>query len=302
MKKRDVTIVGGGIAGLTAAFFAARENLITTVIDNQGVSGGALINVDSIQNFPGFPDGVSGYELGPMVAGQASTSGAEFIFGSVAEIRQSEEGWELSGDFGTVVTVNLVVATGSQPTRLGISNEEQLYGHGIAYCATCDGDFFRDEDVLIAGGGDAALDEALVLAKIVKSVTIIHHGDSPTGSKATLARVQALPNVRMRTNSEIVKLNGDDVLVGASVRDEQGSVQELDCTGLFVYVGSDPQTNLLHDFCELDVSGHVAVDGHMATGVAGLYAVGDIRQKSSGLLLGSAADGMTAARAIVAKN
>jgi len=302
MKKRDVTIVGGGIAGLTAAFFAARENLITTVIDNQGVSGGALINVDSIQNFPGFPDGVSGYELGPMVAGQASASGAEFIFGSVVEIRQSEEGWELSGDFGTVVTVNLVVATGSQPTRLGISNEEQLYGHGISYCATCDGDFFRDEDVLIAGGGDAALDEALVLAEIVKSVTIIHHGDSPTGSKATLARVQALPNVRMRTNSEIVKLNGDDVLVGAMVRDGQGSIQKLDCTGLFVYVGSDPRTNLLHDFCELDVSGHVAVDGHMATGVAGLYAVGDIRQKSSGLLLGSAADGMTAARAIVAKN
>jgi len=302
MKKCDVTIVGGGIAGLTAAFFAARENLITTVIDNQGVSGGALINVDSIQNFPGFPDGVSGYELGPMVAGQASASGAEFIFGSVVEIRQSEEGWELSGDFGTVVTVNLVVATGSQPTRLGISNEEQLYGHGISYCATCDGDFFRDEDVLIAGGGDAALDEALVLAEIVKSVTIIHHGDSPTGSKATLARVQALPNVRMRTNSEIVKLNGDDVLVGAMVRDGQGSIQKLDCTGLFVYVGSDPRTNLLHDFCELDVSGHVAVDGHMATGVAGLYAVGDIRQKSSGLLLGSAADGMTAARAIVAKN
>ena len=302
MEARDVTIVGGGIAGLTAAFFAARENLITTVIDDQGVSGGSLINVDSIQNFPGFPDGISGYELGPIVAGQASASGAEFVFGSVVTISQCEIGWELSGDFGNMVTSNLVVATGSQPARLGISNEEQLYGHGISYCATCDGDFFRDEDVLIAGGGDAALDETLVLAEIVNSVTIIHHGDSPTGSKATLARVQALPNVRMLANSEIVKLNGDDVLIGASVRDELGSVRELDCTGLFVYVGSDPQTNLVQDFCELDVSGHVAVDGHMATGVAGLYAVGDIRQKSSGLLLGSAADGMTAARAIVAKN
>jgi len=302
MNKRDVTIVGGGIAGLTAAFFAARENLTTTIIDNQGVSGGVLINVDSIQNFPGFPDGISGYELGPMIAGQASASGAEFVFGSVMDIHQCEDGWELSGDFGSVVSTNLVVATGSQPARLGVSNEEQLYGHGISYCATCDGDFFRDEDVLIAGGGDAALDEALVLAEIVNSLTIVHHGDSPTGSKATLARVQVLPNVGMLTNSEIVGLNGDDVLIGASVRDEHGSIQDLDCTGLFVYVGSNPQTNLLQDWCELDALGHVAVDDYMSTGVVGLYAVGDIRQRSSGLLLGSAADGMTAARAIVARN
>lgn len=302
MDKRDVTIVGGGIAGLTAAFFAARENLVTTVIDNQGASGGVLINVDDIQNFPGFPDGVSGYELGPMIASQAATSGAEFMFGSVMNINQLEDGWQLSGDFGTVATVNLVVATGSQPTRLGISREEQLYGHGISYCATCDGDFFRDEDVLIAGGGDAALDEALVLAEIVKSVTIVHHGNFPTGSKATLARVRALSNVHMRANSEVVKLNGDGELAGALVRDEQGSIQELDCTGLFVYVGSDPQTNLLKSFCDLDASGHVAVDGNMATKTPGLYAVGDIRQRSSGLLLGSAADGMTVARAIVVKN
>ena len=302
MDKRDVTIVGGGIAGLTAAFFAARENLVTTVIDNQGASGGVLINVDDIQNFPGFPDGVSGYELGPMIASQAATSGAEFMFGSVMNINQLEDGWQLSGDFGTVATANLVVATGSQPTRLGISREEQLYGHGISYCATCDGDFFRDEDVLIAGGGDAALDEALVLAEIVKSVTIVHHGNFPTGSKATLARVRALSNVHMRANSEVVKLNGDGELTGALVRDKQGSIQELDCTGLFVYVGSDPQTNLLKNFCDLDASGHVAVDGNMATKTPGLYAVGDIRQRSSGLLLGSAADGMTVARAIVVKN
>ena len=302
MDKRDVTIVGGGIAGLTAAFFAARENLVTTVIDNQGASGGVLINVDDIQNFPGFPDGVSGYELGPMIASQAATSGAEFMFGSVMDINQLEDGWQLSGDFGTVATANLVVATGSQPTRLGISREEQLYGHGISHCATCDGDFFRDEDVLIAGGGDAALDEALVLSEIVKSVTIIHHGNFPTGSKATLARVRALSNVHMCANSEVVKLNGDGELAGALVRDVQGSIQELDCTGLFVYVGSDPQTNLLKNFCDLDASGHVAVDGNMATKTPGLYAVGDIRQRSSGLLLGSAADGMTVARAIVVKN
>lgn len=302
MKKRDVTIVGGGVAGLTAAFFAARENLITTVIDNQGASGGVLINVDNIQNFPGFPDGVRGYELGPTIANQAAASGAEFMFGSVAEIRQSEQTWEVSGDFGTVMTSNLVIATGSHPKLLGISNEEQLYGHGISYCATCDADFFRDEDVVIAGGGDAALDEALVLAEIVKSVTIVHHRDLPNGSKTTLAQVQALENVRILANSEVVKLLGDDVLAGASIRDKLGLIEEVKCTGLFVYVGSEPQTNLLQGFCELDASGHVAVDVQMATGITGLYAVGDIRQRSSGLLLGSAADGMAAARAIAAEN
>ena len=301
MKKRDVTIVGGGIAGLTTAFFAARENLITTLIDNQGASGGVLINVESIQNFPGFPDGVSGYELGPTIANQAVASGAEFMFGSVTEIRQSASAWELFGDFDTVLTSNLVVATGSQPKRLSISKEEELYGHGISYCATCDGDFFRDEDVVIAGGGDAALDEALVLAEIVKSATIIHHGDSPTGSKATLDRVQKLGNVRLLANSEVIKLLGDDALSGVSIRDERGSIDELKCTGLFVYVGSEPQTHLLQDFCGLDASGHVAVNRQMATSVTGLYAVGDIRQRSSGLLLGSAADGMAAARAIAAK-
>ena len=292
----DVVIVGGGIAGLTAGIFASRAGLNATLIDNQGASGGVLINVDSVQNFPGFPDGITGFELGPAVAAQAMTAGTNLQFGTVNNISACESGnWQLDGDFGILETGNVIIATGSQPRKLGISGEEKFHGHGVSYCATCDGDFFRDEHVVIAGGGDAALDEALVLSNMVASIAIIHRGEKPTGSVVTLEKVRNCPNITFQPNAEVSELIGESEIQSVRFQVDGGRSELIDATGIFVYVGVDPQTGILDGLGEVDPQGHVRVDLNMCVGQKGLYAVGDIRQGTTGMLLGSAADGMTAA-------
>ncbi len=292
----DVVIVGGGIAGLTAGIFASRAGLNATLIDNQGASGGVLINVDSVQNFPGFPDGITGFELGPAVAAQAMTAGTNLQFGTVNSISACESGnWQLDGDFGILKTRNVIIATGSQPRKLGISGEEKFHGHGVSYCATCDGDFFRDEHVVIAGGGDAALDEALVLSNMVASIAIIHRGERPTGSVVTLEKVRNCPNITFQPNAEVSELIGESEIQSVRFQVDGGRSELIDASGIFVYVGVDPQTGILDGLGEVDPQGHVRVDLNMCVGQKGLYAVGDIRQGTTGMLLGSAADGMTAA-------
>jgi thioredoxin reductase (NADPH) len=292
----DVVIVGGGIAGLTAGIFASRAGLNATLIDNQGASGGVLINVDSVQNFPGFPDGITGFELGPAVAAQAMTAGTNLQFGTVNSISSCESGnWQLDGDFGILKTGNVIIATGSQPRKLSISGEEKFHGHGVSYCATCDGDFFRDEHVVIAGGGDAALDEALVLSNMVASIAIIHRGERPTGSVVTLEKVRNCPNITFQPNAEVSELIGESEIQSVRFQVDGGRSELIDATGIFVYVGVDPQTGILDGLGEVDPQGHVRVDLNMCVGQKGLYAVGDIRQGTTGMLLGSAADGMTAA-------
>jgi thioredoxin reductase (NADPH) len=292
----DVVIVGGGIAGLTAGIFASRAGLNATLIDNQGASGGVLINVDSVQNFPGFPDGITGFELGPAVAAQAMTAGTNLQFGTVNSISACESGnWQLDGDFGILKTRNVIIATGSQPRKLSISGEEKFHGHGVSYCATCDGDFFRDEHVVIAGGGDAALDEALVLSNMVASIAIIHRGERPTGSVVTLEKVRNCPNITFQPNAEVSELIGESEIQSVRFQVDGGRSELIDATGIFVYVGVDPQTGILDGLGEVDPQGHVRVDLNMCVGQKGLYAVGDIRQGTTGMLLGSAADGMTAA-------
>ena len=292
----DLVIVGGGIAGLTAGIFASRAGLNATLIDNQGASGGVLINVDSVQNFPGFPDGITGFELGPAVAAQAMTAGTNLQFGTVDSISACESGdWQLDGDFGVLETENVIIATGSRPRKLGISGEEKFHGHGVSYCATCDGDFFRNEKVVIAGGGDAALDEALVLSDIVDSIAIIHRGEKPTGSVVTLEKVRNCPNITFQPNAEVSELIGESEIQSVRFHVDGGQSELIDASGIFVYVGVDPQTGILDELGEVDPQGHVRVDLNMCVGQKGLYAVGDIRQGTTGMLLGSAADGMTAA-------
>lgn len=294
----DLAIVGGGAAGLTAGMYAARARLSATLFDRQG-PGGQLINIARVENFPGFPKGVAGFELGPLLSEQALEAGLGIEFGEVTSLRRDGGDWLLETHLGDVRAGAVIVATGSSLAPLGAPGEERLVGRGVSYCATCDGEFFRGRDVAVVGGGDSALDEALHLSEIAGSVTVIHRRAEFRGARITQERLLAKSNVRVLWSHTVSELEGDDALEAIVVeRAPDGARQRLEVEGLFVYVGLAPHTQLLAGLVALDGGGHVPVDIEMATELPGLYAAGDIRQRSARQLVSAAGDGATAAIAV----
>lgn len=290
----DLAIVGGGLAGLTAGLIAARAGLDVTLFERMG-PGGQLLNVDREENYPGFPAGVTGYELGPAALEQATAAGMKIEYGEVRTLALEGARWILDTDVGAVAAAAVIVATGSELAKLGLAGEEELHGRGISYCATCDAEFFRDQDVVVAGGGDSALDETLVLAPIARAVTLVTRGEL-SGAASTTQRVRALGNVQICTNFEVTELHAGDGLEGVSVTSTDGGPPErLEVSGLFVYVGLDANTSLLDGLVPLDAAGHVEVDAMMATSQPGLFVAGDLRANSVRLVVSSAGDGATAA-------
>lgn len=290
----DLAIVGGGFAGLTAGLIAARAGLDVTLFDRMG-PGGQLLNVDRVENYPGFPVGVAGYELGPAALEQATAAGMKIEYAEVRSLTLDGARWTLDTDGGPVGVKAVVVATGSELAKLGLPGEEELHGRGVSYCATCDAEFFRDQDVVVAGGGDSALDETLVLAPVARSVTLVTHGEV-SGATSTAERVRSLENVQIRSGSEVTELHAGDGLEGVSVTSTDGGAPErLQVSGLFVYVGLDANTSLLDGLIPLDGAGHVEVDAMMATSQPGLFVAGDLRANSVRLLASCAGDGATAA-------
>jgi len=304
MADLDLAIIGGGVAGLTAGLYAARERLSVTITDRMG-PGGQLNTAGRIENYPGFPGGVNAYELGPRIAEQAMEAGCGVQFGEVhaiaLDITGSGPQYRLTTDTGEVTARAVILATGSRLARLGVDGEERLEGRGVSYCATCDGEFFRDQDVVVVGGGDSAIDEALHLADTVRSITLVTRGEALRGARVTAERLRALPNVRVLTGHLVTALHGEDALEAVTVQpvDAAGAPDRIEARGLFVYVGLLPNTALLADLVTLDAAGHVPVDLDMATERAGLFAAGDIRQRSSRQLISAAGDGATAALAAV---
>ncbi|MDA0301630.1 MAG: FAD-dependent oxidoreductase [Chloroflexi bacterium] len=304
MADLDLAIVGGGVAGLTAGLYAARERLSVSMYDRMG-PGGQLNTAGRIENFPGFPGGVNAYELGPRIAEQAMEAGCGVQFGEVQAIALDVTGggpeYLLQTDAGEVTARAVIIATGSRLARLGIDGEERLEGRGVSYCATCDGEFFRDQDVVVAGGGDSAIDEALHLADTVRSITVVTRGEALRGSRATAERLRALPNVRVLPGHLVTALHGDAALEAVTVQpvDANSAADRIEARGLFVYVGLLPNTSLVSALITLDAAGHIPVDLEMATERAGLFAAGDIRQRSARQLVSAAGDGATAAIAAV---
>lgn len=295
----DVAIIGAGLAGLTAGLFAARAGLRTVIYDRMG-PGGQLLNVHRVENFPGFPDGVHGFDLAPGAARQAEAAGARFEFAEVEKITPRPDGdWSLHADRLGTTAAAVIVASGSTLAQLGLDGEERLHGRGVSYCAVCDGEFFRDQDVAVVGGGDSALDETLYLAEIVRSIALVSRDFELTATQATVDRVAALENVRSLTGRVVEALHGVDELSAIDVRSlDGGGTQQLQVSGLFVYVGFRPNTDLLNELVQLDEGGQVETDLDMWTGVPGLYAAGDIRQRSPRVLVTNAGDGATAALAV----
>ncbi|OII60774.1 thioredoxin-disulfide reductase [Streptomyces sp. CC53] len=295
---RNVIIIGSGPAGYTAALYTARASLKPLVFEGAVTAGGALMNTTDVENFPGFRDGIMGPDLMDNMRAQAERFGAELIPDDIVSV-------DLSGDIKTVTdtagTVHqaraVIVATGSQHRKLGLPNEDALSGRGVSWCATCDGFFFKDQDIAVIGGGDTAMEEATFLSRFAKSVTIVHRRDTLRASKAMQDRAFADPKIRFAWNSQVAEIHGDQKLSGLTLRDTQtGETSELPVTGLFIAVGHDPRTELFKGQLELDEEGYLKVDAPSTrTNVAGVFAAGDVVDHTYRQAITAAGTGCSAA-------
>ena len=291
----DLAIVGGGAAGLTAGLYACRAGLKTVLFESL-MTGGQIINAENIENFPGFPDGISGAEFGPLLQEQATRYGLEIRLGEVTALRPESQFWAIELYGGLERARAVIYAAGSTLRKLGVPGEQDLEGAGVSYCATCDGPFFQGETVGVVGGGDSALDEALVLTEFASKVVVFHRGDELGAQQVLRDRVAANPKIEVRYSTTVDEVLGGGAVEGISITDvESGETSRVDLSGLFIYVGLDPNSSCLDGLLELDGGGHVPTDVWMRTPLPGLLAAGDVRQGSAAQLVASAGDGATAA-------
>ncbi|MFE7531734.1 thioredoxin-disulfide reductase [Kitasatospora sp. NPDC057542] len=276
---RNVIIIGSGPAGYTAALYTARASLKPLVFEGAVTAGGALMNTTEVENFPGFRDGIMGPELMDNMRAQAERFGAELIPDDIVAV-------DLTGDIKTVTDSEgnvhkaraVIVTTGSQHRKLGLPNEDKLSGRGVSWCATCDGFFFRDQDIAVVGGGDTALEEATFLSRFARSVTIIHRRDTLRASKAMQERAFADPKIRFEWDSAVEAIHGDPKLSGVTLRDTTtGETRELAVTGLFIAIGHDPRTELFKGQLDLDAEGYLKVEAPSTrTNIPGVFGAGDV--------------------------
>jgi thioredoxin reductase (NADPH) len=291
----DVVVIGAGLAGLTAGMYAARYGLKTAVVE-QMMGGAQIINLEKIENFPGFPEGISGAELGPAAQQQAMNAGAEFIMGAASGVSQDGHYKVVSTDAGTFRGKVVIVAAGSSLRHLGIPGEAEFNGRGVSHCATCDGPMFMGGIVGVVGGGDSAADEALTLTEYASKVLLFHRRDELRAQKVLQDRLIRHPKVEILWNTVVQEVLGKETVSGVRVRNVVTNLQQaLDLSGLFAYVGLEPNSRMVAGLARVDNSGHIQVNLSMATSAPGLYAVGDLRQGSARQLVSSAGDGATAA-------
>ncbi len=276
---RDVIIIGSGPAGLTAAIYAARAQLNPLVIASSVEVGGELMNTTEVENFPGFPDGVQGPDLMTLMQQQAEKFGAEISYSDATELDLAGETKKVTlGDGSVVESRALIYATGSAYRKLGVAGEEKLSGYGVSWCATCDGFFFRDQEIAVIGGGDSAMEEATFLTKFASKVYVIHRRDELRASKIMQERAFANDKIEFIWNSAVESIEGDSAVTGIVLKSTvDGSTSNLPLTGVFVAVGNDPRTHLVHGKLDLTDEGTIAVQGRSSkTSVAGVFAAGDV--------------------------
>ena len=276
---RSLIIVGSGPAGYTAAIYAARAGLSPLVVAGSVTAGGALMNTTEVENFPGFVTGIQGPELMETLQAQAEKFGAEVLFDDAVALSLDGVVKTVTVGNGTTYSTKAVIlAMGSAYREIGIADEKRLSGKGVSWCATCDGFFFRDQDVVVVGGGDSAVEEATFLTRFARTVTIVHRRDELRASKIMADRAKADPKIVFHWNSEVVGLDGDSKLAGVRVRDvTTGEEATLDATGMFVAIGHDPRSELITGVVATDAAGYVTVQGRTtATNVDGVFACGDL--------------------------
>src|SRR5690349_9338250 len=276
---RNVIIVGSGPAGYTAAVYAARANLAPLVFEGSVTAGGALMNTTEVENFPGFRDGIMGPALMDEMRAQAERFGAELVADDITSMDLTGDVKVVTDGSGTEHRARAVsLATGSGYRKLDLPNEDTLSGKGVSWCATCDGFFFREQHIAVVGGGDSAIEEATFLSRFGSKVTLIHRRDELRASKIMQERAFADPKIDFAWNSEVTEIHGDDKLTGVTLRDTvTGETRHLDATGLFIAIGHDPRSELLHGQVRLDDEGYVLVDAPTThTNVSGVFASGDL--------------------------
>ncbi|MCP9212793.1 thioredoxin-disulfide reductase [Streptomyces cucumeris] len=276
---RNVIIIGSGPAGYTAALYTARASLKPLVFEGSVTAGGALMNTTDVENFPGFREGIMGPDLMDNMRAQAERFGAELIPDDVAAVDLSEDIKTVTDSAGTIHRAKaVIVTTGSQHRKLGLPREDELSGRGVSWCATCDGFFFKDQDIAVIGGGDTAMEEATFLSRFAKSVTVVHRRDSLRASKAMQERAFADPKISFIWDSAVTELHGDGKLSGLTLQDvKTGETSQLPMTGLFIAIGHDPRTELFKGQLNLDDEGYLKVESPSTrTNLTGVFAAGDV--------------------------
>ncbi|MEV7802091.1 thioredoxin-disulfide reductase [Microbispora sp. NPDC088329] len=275
---RNVIIIGSGPAGYTSAVYTARADLKPLVFEGSVTAGGALMNTTDVENFPGFPDGIMGPDLMDNFRKQAERFGAELVADDVIEVDLQADPKVVKTYTDTYYAKAVILATGSRYRELGLENEKRLSGRGVSWCATCDGFFFRDQDIVVVGGGDTAMEEAIFLTRFAKSVTVIHRRDSLRASKIMQDRAFANDKIRFVWDSEVADVLGEDRVNGVRVRNlKTGEESDLPVGGVFIAIGHEPRTDLLKGQVDLDDQGYITVDSPSTrTNIDGVFAAGDV--------------------------
>lgn len=291
--EKDIIIIGGGPAGLTAAQYSARGNLKTLLIEEMG-SGGQVLLINDLENYPGFKEPISGMQLSDDMEKQALKFGAEIINDSVTRIEKKGNIFHVITDSGEHTSYAVIVATGAKHKKLMIKGEDEFSGRGVSYCATCDGPFFKNKKILVIGGGDAACDEATYLSKLTDKVVMIHRKERFRAQKALAERVEKNKNIEIRFNTECREIKGTAKVEKVVLETSGGKKYEEDFDAVFIFIGSLPQTKVLPDVSK-DEAGFVIVDCNMETSIKGLFAAGDVRDTPFRQIIVSCGDGAIAA-------
>ena len=293
----DVVIVGSGPAGYTAAIYAARAQLNPVILAGSVTAGGALMNTTEVENYPGFVTGIMGPELMTQMQEQAERFGADIRYEDVTALELEGDVKRITTSDGVYEARTVIISTGSEYRHLGIDGEERLSGHGVSYCATCDGFFFKDQDIVVVGGGDSAMEEATFLTRFARSVTVVHRRDELRASAVMAKRAQEDPKISFAWNSRVVELHGEDSLTAVTLEDTvTGDRRRLEATGLFVAIGQVPRSELVTDVLELDEAGYIKVEApSQRTRIPGVFACGDVADPTYQQAITAAGSGCRAA-------
>ncbi len=290
----DIIVIGGGPAGYTAALYAARAGLDTVIVERIA-AGGQMSQTDMIDNYPGFEDGIDGVSLGDKMRRGAERFGVQSRYAEVVSVDFSSDIKSVETTEGILYGRCVIVATGANPRKLGLANEESLVGRGVSYCATCDGMFYKNKTAVVVGGGNSAVEDALVLSRVCKEVILVHRRDTLRATKIYHDSLMKANNVRLVWDSEVVEILADKRVSGVRIKNVKTEEEhEILCDGLFVSIGREPATELVRGKLELDAGGYIIADESTRTGVGGVFAAGDVRTKAVRQIVTATADGAVA--------
>ncbi len=294
-KTYQVAIIGGGPAGLTAGLYCARSRFHSLLIE-KGIMGGQITNAERVENYPGFPKGISGIELGQLIHEQATSFGLETLPAEVTKVVPGLRHNLISTGEGTFIAEAIIIASGSQPRKLGVPGEDQFTGKGVSYCATCDGPLFKGKAVAVIGGGDTAITDALYLSRFASSIKVIHRRSQLRASRILQEKAMAQPKIQFVWDAVVTRIAGEGIVRQLMLKNTKDArISTLDLAGVFLAIGSQPNTAQWRGLLPLDEEGYIITNELMETTTPGLFAAGDVRHNSARQVITAAGDGATAA-------